>query len=507
MSNGSTSARTRVHGKLLKILEMSPKMNSVRETSALLELMAQEATQLMEADRASIFLLDRERCELRSSVALGNEAMLCFDARLGIAGAAAMTGQVINVENAQEDQRFYSHIDDRFGYQTRSVLAVPMRNQKGEIIGTFEVLNKVQGPFDDEDEKILVALASHAATAVETAELFEKLQAENTQLRREVESTFATQSLVGTSSQIQRVVRLIDTISDSKVSVLITGESGTGKELVAKAIHHSSSRSNRPFIPVNSAALPENLLESELFGIEKGVATGVERRIGKFEEADGGTLFLDEIGDLSPTAQAKILRALQEQVIERIGGRKPIPVDVRILAATNKDLEKAIEEGDFREDLYYRLNVVHIEMPCLRETRQDVPLLANHFLARFARESGKEPKQLASDALRRLTEYNWPGNVRQLENEMKRLQVSVRSQVIRAADLAVGSPDRLPRISDRIPKKGSMKEMVASLVEELERQLINEALEKSNRNQQQAARVLGLSRQGLIKKMKRYGMK
>jgi Nif-specific regulatory protein len=270
-------------------------MNSKRDPALLLDLLAREAARLVEADRSTIFLLDKDKRELWSWVALDSEEIR-FDARLGIAGAVAMSGEVINVKDAQQDPRFYLDVDQDSGYQTKSVLAVPLKNYDGEIIGTFEALNKKKGSFNSEDEDILQALASNAAIAIETAQLFEnlkthrdKLLEENTHLWREVEGKFATQHILGTSEKIQKIVRLLEQVSDSEVSVLIEGESGTGKELVARAIHHGSSRARRPLVTVNCAALPETLLESELFGIEKGVATGVERRVGKFEVADGGT--------------------------------------------------------------------------------------------------------------------------------------------------------------------------------------------------------------------------
>lgn len=429
--------------KLPTILKICQKMNSVRDLGALLDLIAREATRLMEADRASIFLLDKAKNELWSKVALGSDEILRFDARMGIAGTAVMTGQTINVRDTQGDPHFYPAIDARTGYHTRTLLAVPLRNYQEEIIGAFEVLNKRDGVFTVEDEEILKALAAQAAIAIETAQMIEEitrhrnqLLQENTQLWREVEGRFAPRNILGTSEKIQAVLRLIKQVSDSSVDVLIAGESGTGKELVAKAIHYQSPRARRVFVALNCAALPENLVESELFGIEKGVATGVERRIGKFEAADGGTLFLDEIGDLSLTAQAKILRVLQERVIERVGGRKEITVDVRILAATNKNIEAQIKKGAFREDLFYRLNVIHVQMPPLREMREDIPLLANYLLATYCQEMKKRPMGLSPQALKCLTRYQWPGNVRELENEIKRLVVSVRGKAIKEEDLA-----------------------------------------------------------------------
>ena len=318
----------RLDERLREILAISQKMNSQRDLGALLDLIAREATNLLECDRASIFLLDRERNELLSKVALGSDEILRFDARLGIAGSTVMTGRSINVRDAYGDPRFYTAIDGQTGYRTRNVLAVAMRNQRGEIIGAFEALNKAACVFTARDEESLSALASHAAIAIETAQLVgelrrsqDELVEQNAHLWREVENKYSSHGIIGTGPRIQQVARLIERIRDSPVGVLITGESGTGKEMAAKAIHYTSPRARRPFVALNCAALPETLVESELFGIEKGVATGVQSRVGQFEKANFGTLFLDEIGDLSLAAQAKILRVLQERVLERVGGR------------------------------------------------------------------------------------------------------------------------------------------------------------------------------------------
>ncbi|MFQ5896879.1 MAG: sigma 54-interacting transcriptional regulator [Candidatus Methylomirabilia bacterium] len=498
------------HGeKLLAILKICQKMNSERDLGVLLDLIARESTRLMEADRASIFLLDREKRELWSQVALGSEPIR-FDARLGIAGAAALTGQTINVEDAYRDPRFYSEVDNRTGYRTRSLLAVPLRNYEGESVGTFQVLNKKVGAFTADDEEILKALASQVAIAIETVRLLQELRQshdhllrENTHLWREVEGRFSIRNVIGTSEKIQRNLRLIEQISDSSVNVLITGESGTGKELLARAIHYSSPRVG-PFVALNCAALPEALVESELFGIEKGVATGVERRIGKFEEADGGTLFLDEIGDLSLVAQAKILRVLQERVVERVGARRGIPVDVRVLSATKRDLESEISKGTFREDLYYRLKLIHIHMPPLREIQEDIPLLAVHFLDKYCQEMKKEPKKLTPGALRSLMSYPWPGNVRELENEIKRLVVLARQIAVTEEDLS----EALRSAGGHgVHSRSAPGRRLKETVEQVERRLILEALQACRQNQVHAAKALGVSRQGLIKKMKRYGIR
>jgi len=499
--------------KLREILAICQKMNSERDLGALLDLIAREATNLLGCDRASIFLLDRERNELLSKVALGSDEILRFDARLGIAGSTVMSGRSINVRDAYGDARFYTAIDGQTGYRTRNVLAVAMRNQRGEIIGAFEALNKHVGAFTTRDEESLCALASHAAIAIETAQLVgelrrsqDELVEQNAHLWREVESKYSSHGIIGTGPRIQQVVRLIERIRDSLVSVLITGESGTGKEMAARAIHYTSQRARRPFVALNCAALPEALVESELFGIEKGVATGVQSRVGQFEKANGGTLFLDEIGDLSLTAQAKILRVLQERVLERVGGRTTVAVDVRVLAATNKDLESEIAKATFREDLYYRIKVIHIHMPPLREIREEIPLLANHFLREYCRETGRAAMEISPVVLRRLAVAPWPGNIRQLRNEVMRLAACARDNSIGEDDLWEGLP--APRSEAGLSPAHAAGRPVPlkKAIEELEKRMIQEAIQELRGNQQQAAKRLGLSRQGLINKMKRYGI-
>jgi len=511
METGS-APQSELHEKLAAILDICQKMNSERDLGALLDLIAREATNLLGCDRASIFLLDAERHELWSKVALGSDEILRFDASRGIVGTAAMTGKTVNVRDAYSDPRFYTAIDGQTGYRTRNVLAVAMRNQRGETIGAFETLNKHTGAFSSRDEEWLLALASHAAIAIETAQLIgelrrsqDELAQQNAHLWREVENKYSAHGIIGTGQKIQQIVRLVERIRDSLVNVLITGESGTGKEMAAKAIHYTSPRARRPFVALNCAALPETLVESELFGIEKGVATGVNQRVGQFQKADGGTLFLDEIGDLSLSAQAKILRVLQERVLERVGGRNPIRVDVRLLAATNKDLEAEIAKGAFREDLYYRIKVIHIHMPPLREIREEIPLLANHFLKEYCRETGRPGLEFAPGVMRRLVAAPWPGNVRQLRNEVMRLAACAPGNSIAEEDLMEGLPAAAPKSEPKRAAAGKALSLKQA-IEELERRMIGEALAETRQNQQQAARRLGLSRQGLINKMKRYAM-
>jgi Nif-specific regulatory protein len=512
-----SSAQAGIQERLGEILAICRKMNSERDLGALLDLIAREATDLLKCDRASIFLLDRERNELWSKVALGSDEILRFEAGRGVVGACVESGAPVNVRDAYSDSRFYTAIDGQTGYHTRNILAVPMRNEWG-VIGAFETLNKHDGAFTAADEQTLAALAAHAAIAIETAQLVgelrrsqDELVQQNAHLWREVESKYTNHGIIGTGPRIQQVVRLIERIRDSQVSVLITGESGTGKEMVAKAVHYTSPRARRPFVALNCAALPDTLVESELFGIERGVATGVQPRMGYFQKADGGTLFLDEIGDLSLAAQAKILRVLQERVLERVGGRSSVAVDVRVLAATNKDLEAEIARGAFREDLYYRIKVVHIHMPPLRDVREEIPLLANHFLHEYCREMGGPAMEFSAEVLRRLTLSPWPGNVRQLRNEVMRLAACSSHPVIGLDDLWEG----LPETSVAVPaamahaagaKAATQPRSLNLAVEELEKRMIVEAMEETRHNQQQAARLLGISRQGLINKLKRYGI-
>ncbi len=328
-----------------------------------------------------------------------------------------------------------------------------------------------------------------------------RLERENAELRAEVTDRYRFDHIIGSSAAIKEVLDMAGRVAGSDATVLITGESGTGKELLAKGVHYNSKRADGPFTAVNCAAIPENLIESELFGHVKGSFTGAVRdKEGKFEQADGGTLFLDEIGDLRIDLQAKILRALQERQVDRVGGGKPIPVDVRVLAATNRDIERAVRDGAFREDLYYRLSVITLHMPPLRERRDDIPLLVSHFLKKFNKDA---EVRIEDDALSALKAFGWPGNVRELENVIERASVLKRGNVIALAEL----PDKLKK------EKTGIENIILNLPEEgialedLEKNLIIKALEKHNNNQTRAAEYLGITRPTLIYRMEKYGLK
>jgi two-component system response regulator AtoC len=317
-------------------------------------------------------------------------------------------------------------------------------------------------------------------------------------------SELSLREMIGRSSAMQRLFEEIERVAPTDATVLIRGETGTGKELVARVVHSLSPRREQPFVAVNCAALPETLVESELFGHERGAFTGAQtRKQGRFERADGGTLFVDEVGDVPEAVQVKLLRVLQERCFERIGGSETLNVDIRLIAATNIDLEQAIAEGNFREDLFYRLNVVPLYLPPLRERREDIPLLVDHMLTIFQRRLGKESIRIAPAMARHLQEYDWPGNVRELMNLIERVVALTPSGGV--ADLST-MPQRSPRpmLSAMVPESSSAS--LADQVKEFERRVIVHALERCGGNRTRAAKDLGLTRQGLSQKIRRYGL-
>lgn len=342
---------------------------------------------------------------------------------------------------------------------------------------------------------------------IETAFTHTQLEKENNQLRSELNNKYQFNNIVGQSKGISNVLDLVEKVADSDSTVLVTGESGTGKELVAKAIHYNSSRANNAFVPINCGAIPTELLESELFGHVKGAFTGaIANRIGRFEMATGGTIFLDEIGDMSATLQVKLLRVLQEREFEPVGSPKTIQADVRVIAATNINLEKAVEEGRFREDLFYRLNVIPIQIPALRQRKSDIPLLFQHFLEKFNTERHKSISGISPEALDLIYNYEWPGNIRELENLVERITILKSNGHVDASDL----PEKYrnssyPTSSDEIeiPETGMD---FNTAVDQYENTLILKALEKTGWNRNQAAILLKLNRTTLVEKIKKKGL-
>ncbi|MEC7812035.1 MAG: sigma-54 dependent transcriptional regulator [Verrucomicrobiota bacterium] len=384
-------------------------------------------------------------------------------------------------------------------------------------LGAYDYLLK---PFDVPKLKQIVADALKAARDMRQVVACEPL----------LETEDYDLGIVGRSQPMQEVFKMIGQLAGSDATALVTGESGTGKELVARAIYHNSRRNDKSYLPINCAAIPENLLESELFGHEKGSFTGaISQRIGKFEQCDKGTLFLDEIGDMTLSTQAKILRVLQSGTIERVGGNKPIVVDVRIIAATNKRLEEAVASREFREDLFYRLNVVRVSLPTLRERREDIPLLIDYFLKTISSAEGRKPKSILEDAQERLMQHDWPGNVRELENVIRRTIVMAKGEAIRADDLptdirsvgrdpagtsqALGQAEPplaatidLGTISAKLFHWAKERPDIAVLPA-VERELIAHALRETNGNQVRAAKLLGITRATLRKRIEKFSIK
>lgn len=355
-------------------------------------------------------------------------------------------------------------------------------------LGAYDYLTK---PIDRDRFHIVVAKALERRA----------LARENKQLRERLETRARFDQLVGESEPMQRVYSLVDMVADSAVTVLLTGESGTGKELVARAIHHRSARADGPFVTMNCGALPENLFESELFGYEKGAFTGaMATKAGRFELAHGGTLLLDEVGELSLKSQVDFLRVLETKEFRRLGGTKVITVDARIIAATNRNLEEAVKQGLFREDLYYRLNVVPIRLPPLRERGDDIPLLADRFLREFAAHHRREPKEVSRDAMRLLRLYAWPGNIRQLRNLMERLVITVKDPAIQ--------PEHLPEeIRASMENARTMVVTLGSSLKDIERETIRRTLAEVTNHREKAARLLGISLRALQYKIKEYGIR
>jgi len=356
--------------------------------------------------------------------------------------------------------------------------------------GAYDYLTK---PLDFDELKITIARATEHT----------RLKKENEYLKGRLGERFDRQNIIGQGAAMVKLLDTVSQVASTEATILITGESGTGKEMIANAIHYNSQRVEAPFIKINCAALTETLLESELFGHEKGAFTGADRkREGKFRQAEGGSLFLDEVSEMSQAMQVKLLRVLQEREITRVGGAEVIKIDVRVIAASNKDLKKQIQSGRFREDLFYRLNVVNLFVPPLRERREDIPLLAQHFLNLFAEKNSKSIKGFTPQAMEKLLKYAWPGNVRELMNAVERAVVLSRTEYLGADELA------LMMANDAVAEKVNQNSLPENLpLEEVEKRTILEALDIAGGNKSEAARRLGITRKTLRKKLDKYGEK
>ena len=496
----SQQQRIRRIRRLEKILEITHTWSQTNCMEALLQAMAEAAIELLSADRASIFLWDKANKVLVGRPSLGvegNELRIADDQ--GVVGQVVQTGQPRRVGGGSEDDQIARNVDAQTGYHTRTILCVPLVFHSRKCLGAFEVLNKNEGRFSEEDQRGLEELAAHAVVALANTQQLEELFSKHQRL---VEEAAEEVQLIGNSPAIEAVRSTTQRIANTDLAILILGENGTGKEVVARSIHYISERRDQPFIAVNCAALTETLLESELFGHEKGAFTDAhDTRAGKFELASGGTLFLDEIGDMSLSGQAKLLRVLEDKTVVRVGGSETIHTEVRILAATNQDLAKMVREKKFREDLFFRLNVVSLELPPLRQRGDDIIILAEFFLGQFCQSMGRRTPGLSAASKKQLLNHVWPGNVRELRNLMERLAYLSSGNRVEAEDLAFINTGAVSD-AQRLDLDATLTEATRDFQQEYIRQMI----ESMQGNMSQAAQRLGLHRSNLYRKMRQLGM-
>ncbi|MBI3099600.1 MAG: sigma 54-interacting transcriptional regulator [Planctomycetes bacterium] len=527
---------------LLRLTAITTALNSEHNLRRLLDAIMDAVIEITSAERGFLILLEAGRMDFKVARNFDKEAVKKPEFKIShsIAETVIKSGRPLITADAQTDEKFSAYVSVS-DLKLRSVLCLPFA-VKERVLGCLYIDNRFEtGLFTDADLSLLTAFASQAAVAIENARLIEEnlrkqeelqkskeqIEALNRRLEEKVRSQSAElvevrevlrhsqsqletkynyKNIIARSPRMQEVFRLLDRVTDSNVPVLIEGESGTGKELVARAIHFNGPRLKGHFVSENCGAIPESLLESELFGYMKGAFTGAgEDRKGLFELASDGTLFLDEISDMPLEMQKKLLRALQEGEIRRVGGKENLPVNVRIISASNKDLQDLIRQGKFREDLYYRINVVKIKLPPLRERREDIPLLVDHFLGQFAREAGKpQSQEVDRDALRLLMAYAWPGNIRELENEIYRAATLSEGPITCAAlreELQGLMPSGPLAGSGR---EGHLKDLVHLAVEQVERDVILKTLQKTGWTKTETSRLLGISRPTLDAKIEQY---
>jgi Nif-specific regulatory protein len=478
------------------LYEVGNTINAAIGLDALLERVLASLVDVVPAERGALLLWEDDEQQWRPAA---------VQARQGVSGGsdiavsraimdeAFATGGPIYSPDAPADPRFRSS-DSIEALAIRSSICCPLI-VRGERLGVLHLDSREPEAFTDEDVRLVGAIGNQAAIAIANARLHETLRRENVTLRRALDSEY---QMVGSSAAMRDVMRLVRRVSQTDTTVLLRGESGTGKEVAARTIHVLSARRSQPFVCVNCAAMPETLLESELFGHEKGAFTGaVERRLGRFEMANGGTVFLDEIGEMAPGTQAKLLRVLQEREFRRVGGTRPIRVDVRVIASTNRDLEEAIAAGDFRQDLYFRIKVVEVVLPPLRERLEDIPELCAHFLGQVAGEMGRPTPEVSDETLALLRRHRWPGNIRELRNVLERAMV-----------LGVGDrlePKHLPReLRHKSGDTGAIGEDLS--LAGMERRHVGEVLDLTGWNKSRAADLLSISRPRLDRKIRDYDL-
>jgi Nif-specific regulatory protein len=499
----ATAPQASATKRLEALYEMIQLLNSETDPEALLAAILEMAMRAVDAERGMILLTGPTGADFSVRLARNLEAETAADAEAFSRRIVeqASEGEPILALDAGQDERFKEFKSVSL-YRIRSLMCVPLRS-RSRTVGTVYLDSRRQGRlFTQDDLKFVEAFANHAALALENAKRRSELERENKRLRAAIGERASYGNIVGRSPAMQRVFDLLEKLATTDATVLVQGESGTGKELVARAIHANGPRKDKIFLSENCAAIPETLLESELFGHVRGAFTGADRdRVGLFEQAHDGTLFLDEVGDMSPGMQARLLRVLQDGELRRVGDDRPIRVDVRLISATNKDLSDEVRAGRFREDLYYRLAVVPVPLPPLRERIGDVGLIAGHLLERIAKARGRATPRMDTDVLDALERYPWPGNVRQLENVLRRLLLhsgegAITRRVVEAD----------PELAQMLLGKQRAFTPVLSIAKGEEDQ-IRRALEASGGNRDRAARLLGISRATIYRKMREYALR
>lgn len=527
MSKVKTEGAVAADRKLLELStlnEVASALSSSLDFEVTLRTILKILHKRMKMERGTITLIDpqEESVNIKATYGLDLEAEKRGSYKIGegITGRVAKEGQPIIVPNVGNEPLFLNKTGARQNIQKSNIsfICVPVKIGN-RTVGTLSCDRLFQENVSySEDVRLLTTIGSFIAQSVKLAESVatekEKLIDENKRLRIELKERYRPENLVGDSPQMQDVFKQIEMVADSKATVVIRGESGTGKEQVARAIHATSGRSEKPFVKVACAALPETLLESELFGHEKGAFTGAAAtKPGRFEMADGGTLFLDEIGDVSPATQVKLLRVIQEREFERVGGVKTIKVNIRLLVATHRDLEKLVKEGKFREDLYYRINVLPLFIPPLRDRKNDIPVLAEYFLEKFAKENAKKGLGMDETAWEHLLNYPWPGNVRELENAIERAVILCRGKKITQNCFQLDVQDKIHEMP--LETSSGMGAAMAALtqtnnmedaVSALEKSMIAKALSENKGKKRKAAKQLGITERIIGYKIKKYDL-
>ncbi len=501
--------------KLSALIEINALINSsYSDVSALLIYILESAMRLVECESSSILLVNKADNTLHFEVALGPKGAeaksIPVKTKGSIAGWVYEHCQSLIINDVALDERFSSTVQDKTGYVTKNMIAVPMRI-RNVCVGVIELLNKAGSKaFNKQDLDIIEQLSIQASIAYSNADTYRQARSEINVLQSTINHGTEFHSFIAKSPVMSDLLSVVDQVAKTNSSVLVLGESGVGKELFAEQIHLKSPRAKKPFVRVNCAALSPLLLESELFGHVKGAFTdAVSNRKGRFEAADGGTIFLDEIGELPLDLQVKLLRVIQSRAFEKVGSSQTISVDVRIVAATNRDIEKMVQEGTFRSDLYYRLNVLPITVPPLRQRKEDIEPLAHFFCSHFSAETKKNFVGFSQDALDLLYSYYWPGNIRELENTIERACVLGKPPYIHAADLRLNSKvsGDEPRVSEVAVIQDDGDRTLKTMITKFKKSYVIKILEETNWNQTEAGKILGIQRTYVSRLMNELGIR